>query len=117
MSRTITAPSARPANQGSNWIRRAKRERIYQADGCTCTYCGARVSIGDKLGQASESGTRLATLDHVDPVALGGTNDVTNLVTACVDCNRAKGDRALVAHLARANRVMLAILAGATVSA
>lgn len=117
MSRTITAPSTRPANQGSKWIRRAKRLAIYAADGCTCTYCGTSVSTGDARGQASESGTRLATLDHVEPVALGGTNDVTNLVTACADCNRSKADDELVAYLARYNRTLLAILATASVTA
>lgn len=30
-------------------------------------------------------------LDHVDPVKLGGDNDITNLITACVTCNLGKG--------------------------
>lgn len=116
-ARTITAPSRRPTNQGSNWIRRAKRERIYVADSCECLYCGAQVAIGDERGQSSVLGVALATLDHVEPVALGGTNDATNLVTACIYCNRSKGDDELVTYLARANRTLLAILATATVSA
>jgi hypothetical protein len=33
-----------------------------------------------------------ATLDHVEPVAAGGTADLTNLVCACWTCNRRKGD-------------------------
>jgi hypothetical protein len=35
------------------------------------------------------------TIDHVFPVALGGTNDVGNLVTACRACNLTKGARPL----------------------
>ncbi|MGQ0765042.1 MAG: HNH endonuclease [Gemmatimonadota bacterium] len=34
----------------------------------------------------------LATLDHVHPVARGGTHHPGNLVTACARCNRLKGD-------------------------
>ena len=34
-------------------------------------------------------------IDHVHPVAEGGTNDMDNLVTACWDCNRGKGARLL----------------------
>src|SRR6185437_377894 len=30
---------------------------------------------------------KLATIDHVIPIALGGTDDETNLVTACFICN------------------------------
>jgi 5-methylcytosine-specific restriction endonuclease McrA len=43
-----------------------------------------------------------ATLDHIVPVELGGTNDPSNLVTACLSCNSAKQDRTtseFVAHL------------------
>ncbi|WP_425459493.1 HNH endonuclease [Georgenia muralis] len=37
--------------------------------------------------------TRSATLDHVEPIALGGDPLAEgNLVTACWGCNRRKGD-------------------------
>jgi 5-methylcytosine-specific restriction endonuclease McrA len=35
------------------------------------------------------------TIDHVFPVALGGTNDIANLVTACRACNLTKGARVM----------------------
>jgi 5-methylcytosine-specific restriction endonuclease McrA len=35
------------------------------------------------------------TIDPVYPVALGGTNDIANLVTACRACNLTKGARNL----------------------
>jgi hypothetical protein len=31
------------------------------------------------------------TIDHIMPVALGGTNEIGNLVTACRTCNLTKG--------------------------
>jgi hypothetical protein len=61
----------------------AVRRHVYARDGYACVYCGRR---GGRL--------RL-TIDHVFPVALGGTNDVANLVTACRSCNLAKGARRL----------------------
>jgi hypothetical protein len=59
------------------------RRRVYARDGYTCVYCGRR-------GRGI-----LLTIDHVFPVALGGTNDVGNLVTACRPCNLTKGARLL----------------------
>ena len=51
---------------------------ILKRDGFTCQYCGAsapRVELH---------------VDHVIPVAAGGTNDPDNLVSACRDCNLGK---------------------------
>lgn len=72
---------ARTRNQGSKWIRPAKRLAIYARDGFACAYCGATV----------EEGTTL-TLDHVVACELGGSNEATNLVTCCLSCNSSKQD-------------------------
>lgn len=58
---------------------RAFRDAVFRRDKYTCRYCG-------KGGQ----GVRLE-LDHVIPKWIGGRNDMANCVTACVDCNQAKG--------------------------
>jgi hypothetical protein len=34
-------------------------------------------------------------IEHIQPVAKGGSNDLLNLLTACSDCNHGKGDRLL----------------------
>lgn len=68
---------------GMNWIRPAKRQAIYDRDGHRCIYCG---------GNGDDS--RL-TLDHLKPVELGGTNRASNVVTACLICNSAKGKKSL----------------------
>lgn len=73
--------AGRIAGQGSKWIRPEKRVAIYLRDGLCCAYCGA----------TQESGA-LLTLDHVLACELGGTNEATNLVTACLSCNSSKQD-------------------------
>lgn len=55
------------------------RYEVIRRDGSRCRYCGRSVDDGAKL-----------TVDHVKPVALGGSDDPTNLVAACLDCNIGK---------------------------
>ncbi|MGZ4663616.1 MAG: HNH endonuclease [Frankiaceae bacterium] len=59
-------------------ISKRLRHEIMRRDNFTCRYCGATAENG-----------RL-TIDHVTPVALGGSDDPSNLVTACADCNAGK---------------------------
>jgi hypothetical protein len=54
------------------------RYEVLRRDNYTCRYCGA-----------SAPDTKLE-VDHVVPRALGGTDDPTNLVAACIDCNAGK---------------------------
>ena len=54
------------------------RYEILRRDDHTCRYCGGRVPHV------------ALTVDHVIPVALGGSDDASNLVAACVDCNAGK---------------------------
>ena len=59
------------------------RFEVFKRDSFKCQYCG--VSAPDVLLQ----------IDHIKPVADGGNNDITNLVTACASCNSGKSDKAL----------------------
>jgi hypothetical protein len=59
-------------------IARRLRFEILRRDAHTCRYCG---------GQAPDV---QLTVDHVIPRVLGGSDDPTNLVTACKDCNSGK---------------------------
>lgn len=59
------------------------RFEVFKRDKFTCQYCGK--SAPDVILE----------VDHVVPVAEGGTDDMLNLVTACFDCNRGKGAREL----------------------
>jgi hypothetical protein len=88
---------------------------IYKRDRFHCRYCSCRVIPTQimrlvsevfpddfpyhpnwKGGQTHPAITsRSATLDHIAPWTLGGTNDPENLVCACWICNRIKGDLTL----------------------
>lgn len=62
-----------------------KRTRfdVFKRDGFACQYCG-RTPPAVTL-----------EVDHVHPQASGGTDDITNLLTSCFDCNSGKGARHL----------------------
>ncbi len=66
------------------WIRTAKRKRIYRRDKHRCVWCERRVRV------SGVQGPRLATLDHVLARASGGSNHHSNLDTACHECNSAR---------------------------
>ena len=59
------------------------RFEVFKRDNFTCQYCGR--SAPDVILE----------VDHINPVANGGDNDITNLITSCKDCNRGKGARKL----------------------
>ena len=58
------------------------RFEILQRDKHRCGYCGQGVSENVVL-----------EVDHIIPKSRGGTNAKTNLLTACLDCNRGKRDK------------------------
>jgi 5-methylcytosine-specific restriction endonuclease McrA len=49
---------------------------IFVRDGAACVHCGADEDL---------------TIDHIIPVAAGGTDDPANLQVLCRRCNSAKG--------------------------
>jgi len=68
------------------------RWEIMERDNFTCQYCGR--SAPDVMLE----------IDHKTAIADGGTNDLSNLITACTACNRGKGGfrQALLLSHARA---------------
>jgi 5-methylcytosine-specific restriction endonuclease McrA len=56
---------------------------VFKRDQFCCQYCGR------KPPQTT------LEVDHIDPVANGGGNEQTNLVTSCFECNRGKSNRLL----------------------
>lgn len=59
------------------------RFEVFKRDSFTCQYCGATAP------------TIALQVDHIEPVAKGGSNEIINLITSCFSCNSGKGDRAL----------------------
>ena len=58
---------------------------LFARDQYRCQYCGRHMSEF-KLREA-------LTRDHLVPLSRGGTNDWTNVITACSPCNTRKGNR------------------------
>lgn len=72
-------------------VTKRTRFEVLKRDNHTCRYCGAAAPDA------------ILTVDHVTPVSLGGSDDPSNLVAACRDCNYGKGsttpDAELVAQV------------------
>jgi len=64
-------------------IPKSVRFEVFKRDQFKCQYCGR--SAPEVLLQ----------VDHINPVANGGTNDILNLISACFDCNSGKSDKLL----------------------
>ena len=84
-------------DQGSNWCSKKKRAAIYARDGHRCVWCPSTENL---------------TIDHLEPRSRGGDNSYLNLVTACMRCNRLKGDMGALAFavLMAANEAPLTLL-------
>jgi 5-methylcytosine-specific restriction enzyme A len=54
------------------------REYVFQRDSHQCQSCGQ---------------TEKLSIDHIIPLASGGSNDISNLQTLCGSCNSRKKDR------------------------
>jgi len=65
------------------------RFEIFKRDGFTCQYCGAQPP------------DVVLVVDHIHPVAAGGTSDPLNLITACETCNQGKSDKTLGDRIVR----------------
>jgi 5-methylcytosine-specific restriction endonuclease McrA len=74
-TRTSTATRARQREH-----KRALKHATMRDCSRRCVYCATLLALD------------LATLDHVVPLARGGTSAPGNLVSACARCNRLKGD-------------------------
>lgn len=59
------------------------RFEVFKRDKFTCQYCGKAAP------------DVVLHVDHIKPVSKDGDNEITNLITACVDCNSGKGAREL----------------------
>lgn len=62
-------------------ISKGTRFDVFSRDEFTCKYCGRKAPDVE------------LEVDHLIPVARGGTDEFSNLVTSCYDCNRGKSDK------------------------
>lgn len=73
-------------------IPRGIRVTVYARDGFRCCYCGWRKSDPQPLA-GKFVGLMKLSLDHITPFCQGGTDEMDNLVTACLACNMRKSGR------------------------
>jgi hypothetical protein len=85
-TRTAIKKARSPHQPTGQWIRADARLAIYLRDSFKCLYC---------LTDLHDADPRDITLDHLTPKADGGSNDPTNLVTACRSCNCSRQDTPL----------------------
>ena len=60
------------------------RFNVFKRDGYRCVICGRKAENGVTL-----------EVDHIKPFSKGGSSDMSNLQTLCMDCNRGKSNRSL----------------------
>jgi len=87
MPRTISvSPGQGPKYRGSSRGRKhgraskKQREAIFRRDDYECQRCGSEYNL---------------RVDHIKPIAKGGTNTQDNMQTLCEPCNSAKGDKTI----------------------
>lgn len=67
----------------SRYIPKSVRVTVLNRDKYKCVFCG-------RSSQQIE-----LQIDHIKPFSKGGSNDIYNLQTLCIDCNQGKSDRIL----------------------
>lgn len=78
----ISEPIIAPTNTHMLELTEETKRQVFVRDNHTCLCCG----------RTREKGRRLTlNADHIQPVAMGGTNAISNLQTLCRQCNTVKG--------------------------
>ncbi|NEW33829.1 HNH endonuclease [Nocardia cyriacigeorgica] len=83
-----SAKHRRRAAQRSAYRSDVQRRKVYAADGYRCHICGRKTDPSKAAPHP-----RSPTIDHVIPLAQGGTHEPINCRTACFLCNSIKGAR------------------------
>ena len=82
----------RPLQLWERLTHKEMREILYEAQGGVCGGCGIALPL------------RYMELDHIQPRADRGANDITNRILICSPCNRAKSHRYTLSGLVVLNR-------------
>ncbi|WP_371287153.1 HNH endonuclease [Mycobacteroides abscessus] len=80
--------SRRRAVKRNAYVEDVSPKRVFERDGYRCHICRKKVRTDVVVPHP-----RAATVDHLIPLACGGTHEMANCRTACFLCNAVKGDR------------------------
>ncbi len=90
-----------PSDEQKEWwytkfsaVRRRKCVLLYHRQNGKCYYCSEQTFISSDENNQREDKLpkkRVATLEHMRPQKRGGTDNLANLVMACMGCNSARG--------------------------
>lgn len=93
--------SAKDSRRRQRWQEKRKRriQALLERDPHVCHYCQTPLAVDGKGYQWHSSGEFMLLspgyaachIDHVIPIAAGGSDDLENLVLSCDKCNVAKG--------------------------
>ena len=83
---------------GGPWSAPAALLASHKTHGGGCIYCKKGISKGN------------ATIDHVEPLKLGGKSSIQNLVIACKPCNASKSHKIIDAYNPEAGKAWLQAL-------
>jgi len=83
-------PMRRSVSQGT-------RQSVLRKTSGRCVYCAIALTTQRGLPNSFE-------VDHVLPVALGGTDDVANLVPSCMSCNSKKQAKTALVFISRGDQ-------------
>lgn len=68
------------------------REALRKTQGMVCYFCGVNLLDPQPVMMQSES-MKTVTVEHLQPLSRGGSNDLSNLRLACLKCNMSKGNK------------------------
>ena len=80
------------SNEPAKRVSRRRRE-VFERSGGRCHYCDCALTLDGAWH-----------VEHQLPRALGGSDDIMNLVAACAPCNLAKSDRTALEFVLQQNR-------------
>lgn len=78
----------RRARLRNAFVERVDPQQVFARDGFRCHLCKKRTKPNKQVPHP-----KAPTIDHVIPLASGGTHEPSNVRTACFLCNTAKGNR------------------------
>lgn len=82
------AKQRRRARKRVAFVSRVSRHKIYSRDHYVCHLCQKKTDPSKSVPHPNAP-----TIDHIVPLAKGGTHEPSNVATACFRCNCRKGDR------------------------